>query len=339
MKSEFTAFFHREWQRYSLWQWLLFPLSLLYQAVTQCRYAYYRVIAPAVIPVPVIVVGNLYLGGTGKTPLIIALAQALKSQGYNPGIISRGYGADYQGEVTLDDSANKVGDEPLLMHRRTGCPVFVHPRRTLAAQNLCKAYPNCNVILSDDGLQHYALSRNIEIVVFDAQKGLGNGLCLPAGPLRESTCRLNRVSIGVFNTPHDDANVATWWPKNIPAYTMRLLGSQLFPLHSGQSSRPLSEFAGQTVHAVAGIGNPDRFFHALQQQGLRVIPHRFPDHHAYREQDFAHMQDYPIVMTEKDAVKCQTMAMQNGWYLPVDATLPDAFYNHVIQQLKAQSLE
>lgn len=335
MTAWITAFFHREWQRHSWWQWLLFPVAVIFSALVWLRRWLYHVgiFSSYHCPVPVIVIGNIYIGGTGKTPLIIALAQYLISQGYTPGIISRGYGGHYQGEVSVTHTASLVGDEPALIRQRTHCPVVVNPQRASAAQQLLQLYPECNVVLSDDGLQHYALQRQLEIVVFDNQKGLGNGRCLPAGPLREGVARLAYADAIVVNEVGDTENRINL-PSEIPCFTMHLNGPSLVSLLDSQLRKSVEEIQGKTVHAVAAIGHPDRFFSFLRSMGFHVIPYAFNDHHAFRPEDFREFEDGLIVMTEKDAVKCRAFAKQNWWYLPVDAQLPEAFYNHIINQLK-----
>jgi tetraacyldisaccharide 4'-kinase len=257
-------------------------------------------------------VGNISVGGSGKTPFVIWLAQYLQKQGWHPGIISRGYGgkADhYPCSVQHDSLAAEVGDEPILIHQRTQCPVVVAPDRVAAGKQLL-AENYCNVIITDDGLQHYRLDRNMEIVIIDAKRGLGNQLCLPAGPLREPLSRLETVDFTIFHGESDSQRL-----------TMQLQLQQAVQLKNNNHQKSLTEFAETPVYAVAGIGNPQRFFDQLQQLGLTIIPHAFADHHAYTEADFQFAKAYPILMTEKDAVKCLGFATENMWYVPAEAKL------------------
>jgi tetraacyldisaccharide 4'-kinase len=257
-------------------------------------------------------VGNISVGGSGKTPFVIWLAQYLQKQGWHPGIISRGYGgkADhYPCSVQHDSLAAEVGDEPLLIHQRTQCPVVVAPDRVAAGQQLL-AENYCNVIITDDGLQHYRLDRYMEIVIIDAKRGLGNQLCLPAGPLREPLSRLETVDFKIFHGESDSQRL-----------TMQLQLQQAVQLKNNNHQKSLTEFAETPVYAVAGIGHPQRFFDQLQQLGLTIIPHAFADHHAYTEADFQFAKAYPILMTEKDAVKCLGFATENMWYVPAEAKL------------------
>lgn len=263
------------------------------------------------LPVPVVVVGNITVGGSGKTPVVIALVEALRAAGFRPGIISRGYGGSLRGvhEVPLDGEASVSGDEPVLMKIRTNAPVVVGRDRVAAARLLCERHA-VDVIVSDDGLQHYRLARDVEIVVVDGRRRFGNGRLLPAGPLREPESRLDLADIMLVNGKRGPDELG--------------FDLDLGDAHAldGSSSRPLASFAGMTVHAVAGIGHPPRFFDALRDRGLDVIEHAFPDHHAFAQSDLAFSDGNPVLMTEKDAVKCRKFAAPNWFSVPVDIELP-----------------
>lgn len=273
------------------------------------------------IAVPIIVIGNFTAGGTGKTPLIVALANHLQAQGYRPGIISRGYGRSSQAPIRVerDTSPALCGDEPRLVFERTGLPVFVDRDRVAAAQDARVA--GCDVILADDGLQHWRLARDVEIEVVDGARRYGNGCLIPAGPLRELP---RDTGLRVVNGGAVD-KVGEW--------RMDLQLTSAVSLACGER-KPLSEFAGQPVHALAGIGNPARFFAALRAEGVIVAEHAFPDHHAYRPEDFTGMLG-AILMTEKDAVKCRGLGLDHAWSVPVEAILPDDFFAALDSRLEA----
>lgn len=285
--------------------------------------------------VPIIVVGNITVGGTGKTPLVIYLAELLKNKGYNPGIISRGYGGkskNYPLLVTSESRVEEVGDEALLIEHRTKCPVIVGPKKTAAVKTLL-SNTTCNVIISDDGLQHYAMTRDIEIAVVDAALGFGNEFCLPAGPLREPLPRLQQVDFVVKNY-----NMALC---DDDEYGMILEPVVFYNLKNPKITKTIDEFRAfnfvkQTAfHAVAGIGNPKRFFQTLRQLGLNVIEHPFPDHYSFRAVDFlfSNEKNKIVIMTEKDAVKCDTIANENCWCLKIEAKLSDKFNTQVLDKL------
>jgi tetraacyldisaccharide 4'-kinase len=265
------------------------------------------------LPVPVVVVGNLVAGGSGKTPLTIAIARELAARGWRPGIVSRGYGRTAHGPVRVGPatSADACGDEPLLIARRTGLPVQVDADRVAAARALVA--DGCTLIVADDGLQHRRLGRDVEVAVVDGAKRHGNGALLPAGPLREPADR--PVDLRVVNG--GDARAGE--------FPMTLVPGAAVPLDGGPP-RPLRAFAGTPVHAVAGIGHPDRFFGMLRDAGLEVVAHPFPDHHAFAPADLTFAPPGPVLMTEKDAVKCAALAPADAWAVPVDAALPDAFF-------------
>jgi tetraacyldisaccharide 4'-kinase len=291
-----------------------YPLAWLYGALTALRRSLYRIgwLRSTKLPVPVVVVGNITAGGTGKTPLTLALVDALTACGWRPGVVSRGYGGTQREPALLDDRPDpaRYGDEPCLI-RASGVPVAVGRDRPAAAALLLRA--GCNVVIADDGLQHYALARDVEICVIDGARRFGNGRLLPAGPLREPLSRLRHVDFRVCNGEAGEGE-----------YAMRLAGGMAVSLTDG-AKRPLSDFGGHTVHAVAAIGRPERFFESLRTQGLTVIGHAFADHHAFVPRDLAVAGDAPLLMTDKDAIKCQSFARPGWWRVPVRAVLDDDF--------------
>jgi tetraacyldisaccharide 4'-kinase len=278
----------------------------------------------------IIVVGNITVGGSGKTPLVIRLCRLAAGAGLRPGVVSRGYGRNERGlrQVVAGSSPDAVGDEPVLIAHRAGVPVIVAADRCAAARALLEE--GVNVVICDDGLQHYRLPRSMEICVIDGSRGFGNGRMIPAGPLRESVSRLAGVDHVVINGEFDGL------PDSVSARNMNFVTGMLRSLDDGMSWR-LSQFKGCTVHAVAGIGNPKRFFDLLRQSGITVLEHPFPDHHAFRKEDFDRMQrDFPILMTEKDAVKCTRLGLKNAWFLSVDAVLPSDWERAVVDQMIRQ---
>ena len=282
------------------------------------------------LPVPVIVVGNIAVGGAGKTPLVIALVALLKAAGFKPGVISRGY----RGASTLpcpvfaDSEPEAVGDEPVLLARKAGCPVWVGRSRVEAGLALLAKHPEVNVIVCDDGLQHYHLVRDVEVVVIDALRWFGNGQLLPAGPLREPVRRMRSA----------DAVVINGWLPGAPLqrreFTMQLQGNLLYNLRNPELKAQPEIFAGQPLHAVAGIGHPGRFFAHLKKLGLCITEHPFPDHHPYTPQDFLWPESEAMVMTEKDAVKCVHFVGDNAWVLPVEAQLDPGIGRVVLEKLR-----
>jgi tetraacyldisaccharide 4'-kinase len=306
--------------------WLM-PFGFLFSDAVKFRKFLYRlgVLKKHTLPVPVIIVGNITVGGTGKTPLIIWLAQFLKDSGFKPGIISRGYGGQAQSWpqlVTANSEAKIVGDEALLIAKQTGCPMAVGPSRVDAAKMLLKQ-ADCNVILSDDGLQHYALNRDIEIAVIDGERRFGNGYCLPAGPLREPIDRLQSVDFVIVNGDKYEDN----------EFSMQLAGEMLVNVVTGEQ-KPLQEFNAVDCHALAGIGNPERFFKLLERAGLICTNHSFPDHYPFQRQDIEFGDNKPVLMTEKDAVKCTKFAGLQHWYLPVKAVPEAAFSEQLLNLLR-----
>lgn len=287
----------------------------------------YRVVAgmdrprPCRLPVPVVVIGNFTAGGTGKTPLVIALAEHLQSMRFNPGIVSRGYGrkSKLPVRVATNTSAAECGDEPKVMFERTGVPVFVDRDRVAAARAAVAS--GCTVILSDDGLQHRRLSRDIEIEVVDGQRRYGNGLLLPAGPLREPP-RPCDFKVLTGSGSHDNGE-----------WTMAIQLGDALSVGNPGTIRPLARFSDVVTHAVAGIGNPGRFFNALRDKGINPVEHAFPDHHDFVQADFEGMVG-AILMTEKDAVKCRALHLENAWSVPVDGVLSPGFLAALVSRLR-----
>ncbi|MFN0162295.1 MAG: tetraacyldisaccharide 4'-kinase [Burkholderiales bacterium] len=309
---------------------MLLPLSCLYGALVAVRGWLYRRgwLKAQRLPVPILIVGNLVVGGTGKTPLAIALAAALATRGFTPGLVSRGYGAKIKAplEVDADSDPSRVGDEPLLIRRRTGMPVWVAPDRVAAARALLAAHPRTDLLISDDGLQHLRLARDCEIAVFDG-RGAGNGELLPAGPLRERLERLASVDAVVVNGMQ-----AAGLPQS--AWTMRLAFDTLRQLNAPHAATNLKGLAGRRLAAVAGTGNPARFFDALAAAGLKADAHAFPDHHAFKPDDFNAIDADIILMTEKDALKCASFVDPRLWVAPVTAIIPAGLIDAIVEKLE-----
>ncbi|MGY0560656.1 tetraacyldisaccharide 4'-kinase [Luteimonas sp. A277] len=309
-------------------------LSHVYAGAVSTRRWLYdkRLRRSARIDVPVIVVGNLIAGGSGKTPLAIALVERLRAAGFTPGVASRGYGREDEKRarwVEADTDPRLGGDEPVLIAYRTGAKVRVDRDRVAAARALAKA--GCNVVVCDDGLQHYRLRRDIEIEVIDGRRRYGNGRLIPAGPLRERPERSGSFDFRVVNGGGEGLDEPGFgeWP-------MRLQTSRVQPMHGGRPL-PLSMFANSRVHAVAGIGDPERFFATLRTQGIAVVPHAFPDHHRYIAADLQFGSDLPVLMTEKDAVKCRGFAADRHYSVPITAELPEAFWIALLDRLTSPS--
>ncbi len=308
----------------------LLPISWLYGLGVALRRALYvhGWLSVTRLPVPVVVVGNVTVGGTGKTPLVIWLAQRLRAAGYHPGVISRGYGgkAEAPREVLPDSDAAELGDEPVLIARRMGIPVWVGRRRAAVAAALLRHHGEVDVLIADDGLQHYGLGRDIEIAVVDGDRGLGNGALLPAGPLREPARRLDKVDAVVINGGSSQA-VST----GAPVFRMQLIGSRFCNLQDPALVVSGAYFEGRETHVLAGIGNPARFFKAVEGLGVIGRRHSFPDHHAFRPGD---LPGATLIMTEKDAVKCASHASADAWFLPVDAVLEEGLETLILERLK-----
>lgn len=314
----------RHWAKRTPLACLLLPLAGLFAVVAGVRRLLFRlgVLRSVHLPVPVVVVGNIHVGGVGKTPLTLALLLALKQAGRRPAVISRGYGR--QGTdvraVTGSTTAADVGDEPLLLHRRSGCPVWVGADRVAAGQALLAAHPEVDVLLCDDGLQHYRLQRDLEICVLDGLRGWGNGWRLPAGPLREGLSRLQLVDAMVV---HGDRARLPGLPASVPCFDMHLKPGPMYRLAAPDQNVDPVALQGRSLLAVAGIGDPERFFATLRQLGLRFEARGFPDHHQYCAADLDTSAEF-IVMTEKDAVKCSGLDNGKILVLPVVASVqPD----------------
>lgn len=312
--------------------WFLYPFMFLYRILFLLRALLYKtVFQPVSVPVPLIVVGNLTVGGTGKTPVVIALTEYLMEKGFNPGVVSRGFGGKADFYPMLVNGQSKVeecGDEPLLIYKRTGVPVAVDPKRSRAASFLVYDV-GCDVIVSDDGLQHLAMERDFEILVLDGKRAFGNAYCLPVGPLREAKSRISSVDLMVINWGSDDSanqenTLKALQPYKVTRANMHFRAKALESVvDDGFSMEPVK---GDKVHAVAGIGNPERFFATLEKQGYEVIPHVFEDHYRYKEEDLDFGDELPVIMTEKDAVKCMEFKRKNLWYLAVDGEIENQFY-------------
>lgn len=361
MASSLETTFSREWLRRGPLACALWPLSLLFRGLAGARRASFALGLSSAerLPVPVVVVGNIFIGGTGKTPLTIWLVDALRAAGFTPGVVSRGFGSKDAAprEVGPASTPAEVGDEPVLIAARTGCPVFVGRQRAAAGRALLAAHPGVNVIVTDDGLQHYALARDIEIVLFDG-RGVGNGWTLPAGPLREPPSR--RRDFTVVNapelTPALAAAVAP--PGATRPWQMRLAGGVAERLADRCERLPLAELArragaadgavgagqgghGLRVAAAAGIGNPGRFFGMLRAAGLQPQELPLPDHHDFKDRPFAAIEADFILVTEKDAVKCwQIEELRNDpriWVVPVSASIDPALADQIVEKLRGRT--
>lgn len=327
---------HRVWYGDARFGWLLLPLSGLYWIVTSCRRFFYRsgLFRTHHAPIPVIVVGNITAGGTGKTPIVIWLARELGARSFSPGIVSRGYGGSRSNSpmrVDSDSDSTIVGDEPVLLARCSDCPVIVDSNRVRAAKMLVE--DGADVIIADDGLQHYRLGRDYEICVIDGTRGLGNRRLLPAGPLRELPARLESVDQLLVNgsmTASDDMSVTE---QN--AVEFELLANEACRLNASLA-RPIERFSGTTVHAVAGIGNPERFFDLLRGQGIQVIEHAYRDHAALTFKDLEFGDNFEVFMTEKDAVKLSRNAKDKFWYVPVELQMDPSLALPIIGQIESR---
>ena len=371
------------WYRITPLHVLLFPASMVFRALAALRRAMYRsqIFSSDQLLLPVIVVGNISVGGTGKTPLTLALAQQLAERGWHPLIVSRGYGGKSQRpqQVSTDSTPQQVGDEPLLMARRGICPVWVGRDRAAAAHAAMQANPQCNVVLCDDGLQHYRLQRDVEIAVIDGARGFGNGQLLPAGPLREPVTRLQAVDAVVVNEqarfplpnplpmPSSQSSPVSGrgserekqlsFPageganeslrefqfeggKALPGqYAMHLSGELFHNLLDPGQTATADHFHATKNHAVAGIGHPQRFFRHLEKMGIPFTPHPFPDHHQYTSGDLAFADCDAILLTEKDAVKCAAFADARYWVLRVDAQIDPALIELILRKITPHGLQ
>ena len=313
------------WKSKSL---LLF--SFFYRSVIFIRYHGYRLkfIKKKLFNIPIIIVGNVTVGGTGKTPLVIELFEYLKQNGFAPGIVSRGYGGIIKKNpeiVNKDSSFKRVGDEAILLAKKTNAPVVIGQDRPRAVEWLLRHF-NCNVVICDDGLQHYALERDIEIVVVDGGRGFGNRQCLPAGPLREPINRLDRADFVIFNQPSQKGD-------DQKSYIMQLHLQTACSLLQPHERLNLETLKGQVVHAIAGTGHPERFFYQLESMGIIVKPHPFPDHYLFQPDDLQFDDEELILMTEKDAVKCHSFANNRMFFVPVETILSDNFRRDILSCL------
>ncbi|BFM16345.1 tetraacyldisaccharide 4'-kinase [Maricurvus nonylphenolicus] len=334
-------FWSDAWYQGRWWLVLLLPLSGLFGFIARLRRRKLQGDVQA-YTAPVVVVGNISLGGTGKTPLLISLVNAMRERGFRPGVVSRGYGgraSQYPYLVTVDSEPAQSGDEPLLIALEAGCPVVVDPNRDSAVKYLLDNF-DCDLVLSDDGLQHYALHRDFEICVVDGQRGLGNGRCLPAGPLRESPERLSEVDWVVVNGELEQS-----LPLGVASeclYTMTVQPSEWRELSTGSrivAAKALPAEFVAPLNAVSGIGNPSRFFNTLSSLGVEAGQYVFPDHHAYTEDDLAFAEQGTLLMTTKDAVKCRKFVKPNWWSLSVTAQLPDVFYDQIAESVRARAAD
>jgi len=330
MSHEAPAF----WRSRSLPAAVLLPLGALFALLAALRRTLYRtgVLRAVRLPVPVVVVGNIAVGGSGKTPAVDWLVARLREAGYTPGIVSRGYGGRVVGValVPRDGDPALFGDEPVLLARLTGCPLAVGADRPAAARALLAAHPQCDLIVADDGLQHYRLARDVEVAVVD-EATLGNGWRLPAGPLREPLARLRTVDAILAHgalSPGLARRLA-----GRPVFGMALVGDAFRPLGAAGAPRPAAAFRGQRMHAVAGIGRPERFFAQLEGLGIAVVPHPFPDHHRYTPQDLDFAPGEAKVLTSKDAVKCATFAPADCWEFPVTARIAPGAAERILEKL------
>lgn len=334
MERRLTELWYRERAGPSLLQ----PFAWAYRAVLGVRRRAYASgwARSHAVGKPVVVVGNLTVGGTGKTPLTVWLARELSALGLNVGVVSRGYGAHSSRRPRLVDARagwREVGDEPLIIARRTGCPTVVGRDRVAAACALVAR--GIDVIVADDGLQHLALTRDCEIIVVDGARGFGNGRLLPAGPLREPLERLPHADAVVVNGGVAHAGLAQALAGVTPL-SMTLVATEAVRLDALEAPRPLESFRGQRVHAVAGIGNPGRFFAGLRAQGLEVLEHPFPDHHPIRAAELQFGDGLPVLMTEKDAVKCSELANPRLWFVPVAAQFPAPDARELLRRVLAK---
>ncbi|MBY0575119.1 MAG: tetraacyldisaccharide 4'-kinase [Gallionellaceae bacterium] len=317
----------QHWYQITPLHLILLPISLLFRVLVAVRRTLYRchIFHSDQLTVPVIVIGNITVGGTGKTPLTLALAQQLAEHGRHPLIVSRGYGgiSRQAQRVDMSSDARQAGDEPLLMARRGICPVWIGKDRAAAAQAALHAHPQCDVVLCDDGLQHYRLRRDIEIAVLDGARGFGNGLMLPAGPLREPVARLQTA----------DAIVVNGGEAASGQYAMRLSGEVFYNLSNPGKTATAEHFLASRNHAVAGIGHPQRYFRHLETMGIPFTAHAFPDHHPYRASDLAFEDCDAILLTEKDAVKCIAFADTRFWVLRVDAQFEPTLIDLILRKI------
>lgn len=325
----------RIWYGESPLRWLLVPFTLIYSAIVASRRFLFSigVLRSHRVSVPVIIVGNVAVGGTGKTPVAIWLARRLTEEGMKPAIVSRGYGGEVGAEpkqVTTESDPAEVGDEAVLAAIRSDCPVIVHPDRVAAAKLAIEI--GANVIVSDDGLQHYRLERDYEIVVVDGTRRYGNRQLLPAGPLREPVSRLDAINQLLVQREADGSSELLHRSSDRKPLDFRLVASAVCRLDNSDT-RIIDEFSGSKVHAIAGIGNPERFFRMLESRDIEVIRHPLPDHAEITPADLEFDDELDVLMTEKDAMKCRWLDTSNCWYVPVDVAINDAAADDLIDRI------
>lgn len=319
----------RYWYRPSLHPitFCLLPFSWFFRMGVALRRWLYDVglIKIQCFSMPIVVVGNITVGGTGKTPFVIWLVKFLQMHGFNPGIVTRGVGGKKHVNpylVQAQDKPETVGDEAILLLQNTQCPVCIGIDRVAVVKKLLE-YSHCDVIIADDGLQHYHLGRDIEIAMIDSERGFGNGFMLPAGPLREPVKRLNKIDFIISNGDENNE------------FSLLLMPDELISLKDSQQRIKLTDFPHPKVHAVAGIGNPSRFFNVLRKNGLEVIEHVFPDHHLYQPHELNFPDAYPILMTEKDAVKCKHFSNEHSWYLSITAKINSELEKQILKKINS----
>ena len=330
---------YRAWRKQNaLFYCVLKPLSWLFALISLLRRKAYALglLKTHALSAPVIIVGNIHVGGSGKTPVVIWLVEQLKQQGFQPGVISRGYGGNVKLPTAVHANSNpkQVGDEPVLIANRCDCPIFVGANRVHVGLELLKAHPNCNVIISDDGLQHYRLKRDLEIAVIDAETYLKNARLLPAGSLREPMRRLRTVDAVIKNGQENSEDRHPAPVRN--AYSMQLIGAQFYNLADPTIKASAADFKRKSIKAMAGIGNPARFFEHLRQLGLNFSFTSFEDHHAFSATDLAQLECDALLMTEKDAVKCKPFAQPHHWVLPIQAKIDGDLMQLVLKKLQTR---
>jgi len=329
--AKLAVWFRQQWKKKAVIYYSLRPISWLFKIIIKIRCYLYRLrwFRSYQAIVPVIVVGNLTVGGTGKTPLVIALANYLIAHGQRPGIVSRGYGSQikyYPHQVQTQDSSVQVGDEPCLLFKQLNCPIVIDPNRARATAWLLSQH-DCDIIISDDGLQHRALMRDIEIVVIDGVEKFGNQALLPAGPMREPIANLSNADLIVVKNGQG----------RVQGYKMVLQPTELYQIHDHQIKKPLTDLKDRTVHLVTGIGEPNQLITSIAPFCKELIPHVFADHHLFNIKDFTDLTDAFIVMTEKDAIKCQALPLSNIWVIKANIQLPKSFFTslmHLLQYTK-----
>lgn len=329
MRFDTTQYWYRK--RLHPLMLLLLPFSWLFALCAALRRLFFHlgIFKTYRADIPVIVVGNITTGGTGKTPFVIWLAAFLQKQGYQPAIVSRGIGGVKHVAphlVKSDDLPSIVGDEALLLARHAACPVMIGVNRALCVQVL-QASTSCNVVISDDGLQHYRLHRDIEVVVIDGERWFGNRQLLPAGPLREPVSRLGKVDLIVVNGARNDSGY----------YSMSMIPTKITNLKQPSIHYPLQDFPQKNIRAIAGVGNPHRFFSDLVSAGFTVTPQVFPDHYHYQTVDLKFDDELPVLMTEKDAVKCANFASDQHWYVSTETVIDDQLPVHILNLLKRKA--